>query len=160
MVMFLIALFFISLYCNAQLKVSGKVLDNEGQPITGANVYIKNSYDGTSTDTAGHFVFKTSTTGKQLLVASFIGYKSLETEINLSEKNEPLTLKLTQASTELAPVVITAGTFEAGDSKRSIVLKAPVRQAGNFWKKSRSAPYFRVRRASPGCPPCSERAPA
>lgn len=119
----LLVLILVALPAWPQQRITGKVLDNEGQPLTGVNVYIKNSYDGASTDTSGRFSFKTNATGKQLLVASYIGCKTQETELNLSEKVQPLIITLSQAPSELAPVVITAGTFEAGDTKRSVVLK-------------------------------------
>jgi hypothetical protein len=119
----LTGLFLITLSVFAQNKLSGKVLDTEGHPLWGANVYIKNSYDGASTDSVGHFSFKTTTTGKQILVMSYIGYTNVETEIDVTSKNEPLIVKFNQSSAELNPVVITAGTFEASVSKRSTVLK-------------------------------------
>ena len=41
----------------AQITVSGKVTDSKNKPILGANVYLDGTYDGTSTNEKGEFVF-------------------------------------------------------------------------------------------------------
>jgi len=110
-------------FSNAQVILSGKITDSSRQPLPGANIMIKGSYDGASTDTAGNFKFKTMETGKQILVASFIGYKNAEREIDLSVTPVNLELALTEQSGELKEVTITAGAFETGELKKAIVLK-------------------------------------
>ncbi len=45
---------------------------------------LRETYDGASADTAGYFSFKTTETGKQTLVVSFVGYKTVEKDIDLS----------------------------------------------------------------------------
>ncbi|HHG85993.1 MAG TPA: carboxypeptidase-like regulatory domain-containing protein, partial [Bacteroidetes bacterium] len=67
-----------------QTKISGTVLDNKGLPLPGANVYIKDSYDGATTDTAGVFKFKTTETGAKVLVVSFVGFETIEEKVDLT----------------------------------------------------------------------------
>ncbi len=71
-------LFFIIVICQisltAQTTVSGKVIDREGEPIIGANVFLDGTYDGTSTNEKGEFFFRTSEKGIQTLKISFISY--------------------------------------------------------------------------------------
>jgi hypothetical protein len=64
--------------------VSGEVKDEFGDPIAYANVFFKNSNDGTITNENGRFYLETSDTHTSL-VFSFVGYKTLE--IELREKN-------------------------------------------------------------------------
>ncbi|MEK7719057.1 MAG: carboxypeptidase-like regulatory domain-containing protein [Bacteroidota bacterium] len=52
---------------SAQLVISGKVSDQKQMPLTGANVFLQGSYDGTTADSLGNFSFKTKLTGQQTL---------------------------------------------------------------------------------------------
>lgn len=104
--------------------IKGSVKSTDNETIIAANVFIKGSYDGAISDTSGRFFFKTSLTGKQTLVVSFVGYQHYEQELNLEKGKEyVIDALLQEVSTRLNDVVITAGTFEAGDKKRGIQLK-------------------------------------
>lgn len=108
----------------AQTTLSGKVVDERGEGILGANIVIKDSYDGISAGADGVFSFTTTETGKQLLMVSFIGYKSFQREIELTGKAIELTITLKEEINELESVVISAGSFTAGEEKRRTILKA------------------------------------
>lgn len=62
----------------AQNKISGKVLDEQGEPVIGATVSLKGTSEGTITDINGGFSL-TATSGT--LVVSYIGYKTKEVNI-------------------------------------------------------------------------------
>jgi hypothetical protein len=109
----------------AQTRITGQVMDSNGEGLTGANIYLENTYDGTTSNQLGQFILESSETGEQVLHIEFIGFKGytasliLEgTTIDLSE----ITLK--EELNELTAVTITAGTFEAGDKKKSISLSS------------------------------------
>ena len=106
----------------SQTVISGKVTDPKGLPIEGANVYFEGSYDGGSTDASGVFSFETSETGMKTLVVSFL---SFETFKKLAEVNTMtgLQIKLRDDVNALDAVVLSAGTFEAGDNSKVSVLK-------------------------------------
>lgn len=119
----IIILFLVTLVSSAQVRVRGQVNDEGGLPLPGANVMIRNTYDGTTTDTAGVFEFETAETGRQLLVVSFIGYRTWAQEIELSDTLAPVTVVLEEQPGEVKAVVITAGSFDSGDLSRPVVLK-------------------------------------
>ena len=48
---------FLGTAVQAQTRISGLVQDEKGEPIPGANVMIKDSYDGTSSGVNGKFSF-------------------------------------------------------------------------------------------------------
>ncbi len=106
----------------AQVGISGKVLDNKKRPLKGVSITIKDSYDGATTDSAGHFSFTTTEKDSQLLVISIIGYTTLEQTIFIGSVKLELTLQMKEEISELKAVVITAGTFEASDRKKTTVL--------------------------------------
>jgi len=115
-------LFIFSLAAGAQSTVSGKVTDVKGNSIPGANIYIDGSYDGTSSDEQGNFGFTTNEKGQHTLVVSFLAYETVRLEIAV-ENAQNLVVKLKESVNTLDAVVITAGTFEAGDKARVSVLK-------------------------------------
>lgn len=121
-IIFTLAIFLFSIALFSQTTVSGKVVDEKGNPISGANIFIEGTYDGTSSNETGDFTFITTTTGNQTLVVSFLVYETLKTVINVSNfKNK--TIKLRDNVNALDAVIITAGNLEAGDKARVSVLK-------------------------------------
>ena len=107
---------------NAQQTISGTVVDKKNKPIVGANVFIDGTYDGTSTDEKGNFNFKTTATGNQILVVSFLSSETIKVAI-VVEKFQNQTVRLKESVNTLDVVVITAGTFSAGEKSRVSVLK-------------------------------------
>ncbi len=122
---FFCLLFLIPASLLAQGIISGKVTDNRGEAMIGANIYIEGSYDGTSSNMEGVFVLETSEIGEQILCIEFIGFKKHRKEIRLTGLRMELDpIKLVEEVNELTAVTITAGTFEAGDKRKSIALSS------------------------------------
>ncbi len=119
----LIILTILSYLTFSQTTISGRVVDSNGQPLPGANIMLKGTYDGAGADETGKFSFITNLTGKQVLLASFIGYATLEKEIVISGKELKVNFELKEQSNQLGSVVIAAGVFEAGDQKKSVTLQ-------------------------------------
>ena len=117
----LITLFFTTLLF-AQATISGKVIDEKGKPIVGANVFIEGTYDGATSNEMGDFSFVTDETGNQTLVVSFLIYETLKTQIDATNF-QGKTIKLKENLNALDAVVITAGTMESGEKARVSVLK-------------------------------------
>ncbi|PZX58055.1 TonB-dependent receptor [Algoriphagus chordae] len=108
----------------AQTSLHGQVLDERGMPLPGANVQIKGSYDGATSEQDGSFQFETSATGSQVLVFKFLGFKTQELSISLDTNSLQIPLvKLIEEITEMNSVTITAGAMEASDEKKSVVLR-------------------------------------
>ena len=107
---------------SAQLTISGKVTDNRNQPISGANVYLEGTYDGSSTDEGGRFSFETTETGTQTLVITMLSYEP-HYEMGDVSYFKNIGIQLVEAINSLTGVTLTAGTFEAGDNSKVSVLK-------------------------------------
>lgn len=106
----------------AQTTISGRVTDIKGEAIFGANVYLKGTYDGASTGENGEFSFKSSETGKQILIVSFLSYEEFSLEADIKAMNK-LTIKLKEDVNTLDAVIISTSTFEAGDNAKVTALK-------------------------------------
>lgn len=121
-------IFFVILLLNtagafAQGAISGKVTDEKNRPVPFANVYIKDTYDGGSTDENGNFSFTTDVTGEAILGVSSVGYETYEQPVNIGSEELIIEIKVKSKISELNTVVITAGAFEASDTKKAVVLK-------------------------------------
>ena len=106
----------------AQNIISGTVTDTKGIPIVGANVYLEGTYDGSTTNDAGEFNFKTDEVGNQTLIVSYLSYETFTKIFDLTEMNA-LKIQLREDVNTLDAVVLSAGTFEAGDNSKISVLK-------------------------------------
>ena len=115
----LLTSFFAFLVAHGQVKISGSVRDMKSRIVAGANIVIKGSYDGTTSDSTGHFSFKTMEKAEQTIVVSNIGFKSVEQKITIDKELMELNFALKEEISELKAVVVTAGSFEAGDKKRA-----------------------------------------
>ena len=98
--------------------------DNKNKPLGRASISIKNSYDGTTTDSIGNFSFITTEKGAQIIEASISGYSSYEKNITLDKSDIILNISVKELITELKAVVISVGAFEASDQKKTTVLNS------------------------------------
>lgn len=87
----------------------GYVKDKRGLPIKHVNVQVKDSYDGSSTDSLGYFTFMPHECGNKRLSFSHINYIPVELEVNLDSCSEkPIDVTLRDKILSLDEVVITS----------------------------------------------------
>jgi len=92
-----------SVYGQAQqASISGKVIDENGQPIPGATILVKGTTVGTTSDFNGNYEIKAASNGT--LVFSFLGYKSLQEAI---KGRTQIDVALAPDTEELKEVVVT-----------------------------------------------------
>jgi vitamin B12 transporter len=112
------------LCASGQTTISGKIKDNKGRPLHGASISLKDTYDGTTSDSLGNYHFRTTEKGEQVILVTSIGYKLYEQKVSLTAAALTLDIALKEEPNELTAVVITAGSFEASDTKRTTVLSS------------------------------------
>ena len=91
-------------YAQSQVKLSGVVKDNNGDPIFAATVAVKGAPIGTSTDNNGHYILSVNK-GKYILDVSMLGFESQEYEINL-QKDSVINFILKEDAISLASVTV------------------------------------------------------
>ncbi|RYF93210.1 MAG: TonB-dependent receptor, partial [Chitinophagaceae bacterium] len=111
---------------NAQTIIRGVVKNPKGKGLYGVSISIKDSYDGSTTDSTGSFSFTTTEKGERVLTASSVGFKPYEMPVNPAGGSLNLTINLKEEITELDAVTISAGTFEASDRKRATAVLDPI----------------------------------
>ena len=89
------------LCCSAQEKLKGKINDEQGNPLIGANILILNSTQGSTTDLDGNFKLDINKLPVKLK-ASYIGYQSKIVEV----KNMSFLTILLSESVEIGEVKV------------------------------------------------------
>src|SRR5688572_30008859 len=122
----LVTLFFLTtaLQGSGQIKISGRISDERGEVIPGANVFLEDTYDGASSNVAGRFEFVTYEQGKRILVVKFVGYKDFSKEIQILHQDFVLDVILKETINELQAVTISAGAFTASEASRRTIFRA------------------------------------
>jgi len=112
----------LSVIAEAQIKISGQITSNRKKLLQGVSVGIRNSYDGATSNTEGKFSFTTTDKGNIVLTAELAGYITFAQSYTITGQDIIVDIILKEAISELNAVVITAGTFEASDRKKTTVL--------------------------------------
>jgi TonB-dependent starch-binding outer membrane protein SusC len=102
MLAFFLCLSFISPLFSQTRRITGTVLDDKGNPLTGATVTVKNTTTSTSTNQSGAFTITVPATGKTLVV-SFVGMQT--SEVALGGGNT-LSVRLVPSNVQLNDVVV------------------------------------------------------
>ncbi len=137
-------LLLIAVISHAQTKtISGKILDEKGNPVVGASVVPKGGKGGTTTDATGHYnlIAPAATT---TVVVSYVGYASQNVDVTSSSD---VSVSLTPDNSNLTDVVVIGyGTARKQDVTGSVVsLKAK-----NFNQGVISAPDQLLQNKIPG----------
>ncbi len=123
MKLFIICSFILfSLNALAQTVVTGKVSQEKGEPLPGANIYLQGTYDGTTSNENGEFKFSTNKSGSFVVRFEFMGYDAVSRNVELKGDTIRLTVQMKESFNQLNAVTITAGTFEAGDKKQAVTI--------------------------------------
>jgi hypothetical protein len=111
-----------SLISFGQTEIKGQIIDEQGKPFSGANVFVIGNYDGTTSDEKGNFSFTTAASGNQQLQISFLSYETIIFDF-VVEKFQSKVFTIKESSNTLNTVEVTAGTFKAGDNSKATALK-------------------------------------
>jgi hypothetical protein len=94
--------------------ISGKVKNEQGKPVSSANIVIQGTIDGATSDEKGNFEFETEKSGKKNLIITSIDYAEKTIEINIVPgKNLNLDITLNK-EVKTDEIIVTASTFTSG----------------------------------------------
>ncbi|MDE6622857.1 MAG: TonB-dependent receptor, partial [Alistipes sp.] len=106
----------LALSVSAQNRIAGKVVDENGQPVIGANVVVKGTTQGMSTDVKGAYTL--SVKKGDVLIFSYLGYVTQEITVGTQTA---LDVALEPDSNLMDEVVVVGyGTQKRGDLTGSI----------------------------------------
>ena len=102
------------------VRVSGKVVDEDGQPLPGVSVVLKGTTTGVATDVNGEFILMVPKAEGAVLVFSFVGMKTQELPVTA---NKPMHVVMVADSEQMEEVVVTGiQTIEKGRATGSCAL--------------------------------------
>lgn len=90
----------------AQSSIKGKVTDDTAMSLPGASIIIVGEKVGTTADNDGNFTLSTQKNPPFTIEVSSIGFKS--SRVNITSKNQTVTVSLTEDNQELGEVVVSA----------------------------------------------------
>ena len=94
---------------SQNFNLSGYVKDSKSlEPLVGANVFIKGTSIGTSTNETGSYELKDLKVGQYIIKASYIGYSSFEDTLIITDGNINLDFNLNYTTIEGQEVLVTA----------------------------------------------------
>jgi len=103
---------------TTKTTLSGKITDKKtGQSIPGATVYLPEFQSGAMSDSAGHYFIDNLHPAKVVVQVSFLGYKTLVENIDLSVVTT-MSFELEETITEINEVVV-SGTLRTTEVKRN-----------------------------------------
>lgn len=115
---------FVNVHAQNKGQLSGYVRDaRTGEGLIGASVLLEGTTLGASTDINGYFEITDIPPQSYTLKASYIGYQSKQrfNVVVRSAGNDPITIRLQEASQELDAVVVSSGSFvEEAESPLSV----------------------------------------
>ncbi len=124
MIKYLLSILFLAgcIAVGGQTMISGTITDINGDPLPGANVFIKGTSIGSVTDLNGFFEIHDVLQGKHEIQVSFIGYESKSSIVEVQKgKNTQANITLIASKAVLKEVAVT------GKSKEQLKREEPIR---------------------------------
>jgi hypothetical protein len=102
----LCATFFLTATLSAQIV--GTVTDTQGEPLPYVNIYLENTYKGTTSNEEGTYTLDLTKPGEYHLIFQFLGYQTVKESITVEGFPFQLNVKLATTTVSLQEVVIDA----------------------------------------------------
>lgn len=138
----LLIAFFITIYIVKAQETDANIFGEvtaEGEHLPFVSVYIKDTQYGTMTDLSGHYMLTNLPVGKHTLVASLMGYKPVEKEVEiLADKSLEVNFALEEKVMSLDDVVVTGTKTFKRKTESAVVVnvlegkKLEILQAGTL----------------------------
>lgn len=122
----LVALFFATATVLGQTKLTGKVVDEMGEPLPGANVVVKGTTNGSATDFDGKFIL-TANSNAGAVVVSFVGYNRKEVAFSGAADLGIIALEPSNTLDEI--VVVGKGVIDLAGGRKTPVAVSTIRAA-------------------------------
>ncbi len=93
--LFSVFLFSVCVFAQTvETEISGSVVDENNEPLTGVNIQLKGTFIGTATDANGDFSFHVPLLegAERTLVVSFVGFRPEEVSISPESTNKNITM--------------------------------------------------------------------
>lgn len=120
----LIVIFISGLFLNTAVaqtgSLSGTVTDANGETLPGANILLQELNRGAATDVDGNYMFQNLTPDTYTLIATFIGYKQFQQQVEINSGANSLDIMLSPDFIGFDEIVVTGVGAETSKKKLGI----------------------------------------
>ncbi len=135
-ILFLFLIIILSPYFAEAAKITGKITSEKGEPIEFASIYVKGLNSSSTSNEKGQYEFTINKAGNYTIVFQSIGYKNFEKNIDITDNDIVLNVKLETELYMLEAVTISASTkdrayyiIEKAQEKRKYYLKEEIKSS-------------------------------
>ena len=101
---------------DSAVLLRGSVHTPDGRPVPGADIFLAETMESATADSAGQFVIRTTGHGAVTLVARSIGFAPGKIIVDLA-KPTTIDIALFRQAPVLAPITVSAGAYTAGNER-------------------------------------------
>lgn len=119
------SLLVLSNFAVSQTQINGYIYNKRHQPVAGASVIVSGNFKATLTDSLGKFRLSELNNNNDTirLRVSSLGYEIADIVVVLPTTEQLIQIVLTEKIVVLKDVVISVGSFEASEEKKTTILK-------------------------------------
>ncbi len=133
-------LLFLILTTIASAQIVGKISDNEGNTLPYVNIYLEDSYVGTTSNDEGNYELNVSESQEFVVIFQFLGYKTVAKKINKPSFPYILNVTMEEELVSLDQVIISSN---GEDPAYRIIRETIARRKENLEKISQfTADYY------------------
>ena len=130
-------------------QVTGLITDKNNTPLPFVNIYVKDSYIGTTTNNDGNYILNLKKTGDYTLIFQFLGYKTVKKDISITSFPYQLNVVLQEDAVALNEVVVSSKENPANRIIRSAIArrKENLQKTEKYTADFYSRGIFRIKNA-------------
>ncbi|WGD34773.1 DUF5686 and carboxypeptidase regulatory-like domain-containing protein [Olleya sp. YS] len=102
-------------------QITGTVTSDQNQPLPVVNIFIENTYTGTTTNNDGQYALELSKTGDYIVTFQYLGYKTVKKSVSIKTFPYVLDVILYEEDINLDEVVINSDENPANDIIRKTI---------------------------------------
>lgn len=122
-ILLVLFLFSAVLFAQDTGKIAGKVTDDNGNPASGANVYLQGTMMGAASDANGEYVILKVPVGNYTLVVDYVGYKSQSATVSVSSgETTEQNFTLAEDMLSMSAVVVTGVSNPKSNLNSSVAI--------------------------------------
>ena len=119
----LLSILFIVFSTILSAQIKGNITDQNNEALPFVNILIENTYKGTTSNDNGYYELNISVPKTYTIVYSYLGYKTVKKEINITTFPYELDITLTEESVSLSEVLI-----DANDDPANAIMRQAINQ--------------------------------
>ena len=103
---YIVTLLLLHIITFGQAQIVGKITDSNSKAIPYVNIYLENSYTGTTSNDDGNYKLSIQNKGNHTIVYQFLGYKTVTKKITIENFPYIINISLEPETTTLQEVII------------------------------------------------------